>query len=75
MGEMGEREKREKREIQEYCQLEELFTFAEETPPLHQGVEMKMAKILHGFADFVCIGGKFNKTPCNVWLVENSLRA
>ena len=47
MGEMGEREKRE---IQEYCQLEELFTFAGETPPVHQGVEMKMAKILHGFA-------------------------
>ena len=56
MGEMGEREQREKREILEYCQLEELSTFAGETD---QGVEMKMAKILHGFAYFLCIGGEF----------------
>ena len=56
---MGEREKREKREIQEYCQLEELFMFTGETPSVHKGVEMKMAKVLYGFAYFVCIGGKF----------------
>ena len=61
MGEMGEREQREKREILEYRQLEELSTFAGETPPVHQGEEMKMAKILHRFAYFVCIGGEFNK--------------